>query len=227
MLGQSRAPEWEWLDADTQERPGTGAPGGGKGSPQREGLTGGRGAADRPRARGRDAGRNCGLERGRALRRGLLRCGPTPALHSGLGAAGAGRGGGAGRRQEDKMAAADGSFFPRPAAAAPRRKGRQRPARPDSPGRVCGGSGPGLRGFPGRMAAGRGRMAADGAALGSSRLPRSLRGWAPTNGPSGQPPPPGAPPTSRLPQRLVTPPDLHRGRSLSLRPLRSTGSSLL
>lgn len=48
----------------------------------------------------------------------------------------------------------------------------------------------------GGMAVGRGRMAADGAGFGSSRLPRSLRGWAPTNGPSGQPPPPGAsPPT--------------------------------
>lgn len=44
------------------------------------------------------------------------------------------------------------------------------------------------------MTVGRGRMAADGAGLGSSRLPRSLRGWAPTNGPSGQPPPPGVPP---------------------------------
>lgn len=198
MPGQSRAAG----RSDSTRTPGKGR------EPERRVV--GR-SSRRPRARGRDAGGNCGLERGRAPRRGLLRCARPPARHSGLGAAGAGRGGGAGRRQEDKMAAADGSFFPRPAAAAPRRKGRQRPARPDSPGRVCGGPGPGLRGFPGRMAAGRGRMAADGAALGSSRLPRSLRGWAPTNGPSGQPPPPGAPPTSRLPQRLVTPPDLHRG----------------
>lgn len=52
----------------------------------------------------------------------------------------------------------------------------------------------GLRAPRDGMAAGRGRMAADGAGFGSSRLPRSLRGWAPTNGPSGQPPPPGAPP---------------------------------
>lgn len=65
----------------------------------------------------------------------------------------------------------------------------------------------------GGMAVGRGRMAADGAGFGSSRLPRSLRGRAPTNGPSGQPPPPGASPHSRLPPRLDTPLDLHKGRS--------------
>lgn len=64
----------------------------------------------------------------------------------------------------------------------------------------------------GGMAVGRGRMAADGAGYGSSRLPRSLRGRAPTNGPSGQPPPPGAPPHSRLLPRLDTPLNLHKGR---------------
>lgn len=119
------------------------------------------------------------------------------------------------------MAAANGSFSSPPARHRRRcrchhcsraGKGREHSSRPDSPGRVRGGPGPGPRASPGGMAVGRGRMAADGAGFGSSRLPRSLRGWAPTNGPSGQPPPPGVPPTSRLPPRLDTPLHLHKGR---------------
>lgn len=114
-----------------QEGTGTTAPSGRKGSRNtrrpstgREGRSaGGGGATHGPRAR-RDAGGNCGLQRGRALRRRLLGCGRPPALHSGLGAAGAGRGGGAGRRQEDKMAAADGSFSPGPPPPPPPRAGK-------------------------------------------------------------------------------------------------------
>lgn len=101
------------------------------------------------------------------------------------------------------MAAANGSFSsPRPAAAvvaaaasapAPEKGVSSRLAQTHLAG--CVGVRDRDLGAPrGGMAVGRGRMAADGAGFGSSRLPRSLRGWAPTNGPSGQPPPPGAPP---------------------------------
>ena len=101
------------------------------------------------------------------------------------------------------MAAANGSFSsPRPATAAaaaataapaPEKGVSIRLAQTHLAG--CAGVRDWGLGAPrGGMAVGRGRMAADGAGFGSSRLPRSLRGWAPTNGPSGQPPPPGAPP---------------------------------
>lgn len=125
MLGGKQGSRMGVTQREDQERKGTIAPGGSKGSRNRERpskgkATGGGGDTAGPRGRGRDARRNCGLERGRGLRRGLLGCSRPPALHSGLGAAGAGRGGGAGRRQEDKMAAADGSFSPGPPPPPPR-----------------------------------------------------------------------------------------------------------
>ena len=52
-------------------------------------------------------------------------------------------------------------------------KRRKHSAHPDSPGRVCGGPGPGPGAPRGGMAVGRGRMAADGAGFSCAGVPRS------------------------------------------------------
>lgn len=75
------------------------------------------------------------------------------------------------------------------------------------------GSGTGPKGSPGWDGGGAGADGGRWRRVQLRRCPSFLRGRAPTNGPSGQPPPPGVPTTSRLPPRLDTPHYLHIGRS--------------
>lgn len=189
----------------------------------------GRRPAEGPRGRGRDAGRSCGPERGRAPRRGLLGCGRPPALHGGLGAAGAGRGGGAGRRQEDKMAAADGSFSPGPSPPLPPRAGKgvsARLAQTHLAGCV-GVRDPGLEASRGGWRRGGGgwrRMAPRSAppvSLAHSAAGLRLTAHPGNRRPREHPPPPAS--LSGWSRPLIC----IGGGALPLRPVRSTGSSLL